>query len=128
MSFTAKLKVDTNEYNVMIADYSITQPDDGTGLPNSRTVGGKIEASIESKKGNELFEWASSNNQLRDGELILYNRDSISSFRTVMFKDAYCLKFKEHFDHNSKEPLYTDLIIAARELDLKGTKFTNDWH
>ncbi len=127
MSFSSKLKVDSIEYNVMIADYEITQPDDGTGLPNSRTVGGKIELRIETQKGTELFDWASSNNQLRDGELIFYNRDNVSTFKRIDFKDAYCIKYKEHFDYNNNDPIFTDLIIAARELNLRGSKFTNDW-
>lgn len=128
MSFSAKLKIDNIEYNVMVADYYITQPDDGTGLPNARSVGGKIEVRIESKKGTELFEWASSNNAVKNGELIFLNRDNISTFRKVEFIDAYCLKYREYFNHKTQEPLYTDIVISARELHLKDAKFKNDWN
>ena len=95
MSFLSKLKIDDLEYTVMMLDYSIEQSDDGTGLPNERTQGGKLLVRIESNKGTELHEWAMSNRALKNGELTLYNRDSVSTFRKIEFKKAsrtvYCL-------------------------------------
>ena len=127
MSFLSKLKIDNIEYNVLMLDYSIEQSDDGTGLPNERTQAGKILVRIESNKGTELHEWAMSNKALKNGELILYNRDSVSTFRKVEFKGAYCLKFREQFDSNDDQPLFSEILISARELDVKGAKFVNDW-
>jgi hypothetical protein len=128
MSFLAKLKVDNIEYNVMEADYTITQEDDGTGQPVKKSAGGKISLKIESTKQTELLDWAISSSARKDGELILYNRDSVSTFRKIAFKDAFCLKYREAFNHNNTDPLFTELIIAAKVLDIKGSKFTNDWN
>ncbi len=127
MSFLAKLKIDGTEYNVMEADYSITQPDDGTGLPDSKPVGGKIFLKVESDKSTALVDWAMSNSERRSGTLVFFNRDSVSTFRHIAFSDAYCLKFRELFSHANNEPLYTELTIAAKTLDIKGSKFENDW-
>lgn len=127
MSFLSKLKIDDLEYTVMMLDYSIEQSDDGTGLPNERTQGGKLLVRIESNKGTELHEWAMSNRALKNGELTLYNRDSVSTFRKIEFKGAYCLKYREKFDGDDNQPLYSEVLISARELDIKGAKFVNDW-
>ncbi len=127
MSFLAKLKIDGTTYNVMEADYSITQPDDGTGLPSAKTVGGKIFLKVESDKSTALIDWAMSNSERRSGTLVFYNRDSVSTFRNIAFSDAYCLKFRELFSHANSEPLYAELTIAAKTLDIKGSKFENDW-
>ena len=109
------------------ADYSIEQAEDGTGLPNERSIGGKILVEIESVKNVDLIEWANSNHALKNGELVLYNRDSVSTFRKVEFKKAYCLKFRERFDGQNAMPLYTELLISARELNIMGTAIVNDW-
>ena len=127
MSFLSKLKIDNIEYTVLMLDYSIEQSDDGTGLPNERAQGGKILVKIESNKGTELHEWAMSNKALKDGELVLYNRDSVSTFRKIEFKGAYCLKFREKFDGIDNQPLFSEILISARELDIKGAIFVNDW-
>lgn len=127
MSFLAKLKIDNIEYNVLSADYSIEQSEDGTGLPNERTQAGKILVGIESTKETDLIEWAMSNRALKDGELVLYNRDSVSTFRKIEFKSAYCLKFREKFDNNDNQPLYSEILISARELVIRDAKLVNNW-
>jgi len=127
MAFVSKLNIDDTEYTVLNLDYSIDQAEDGTGLPNERAIGGKILIEIESVKSINLIEWANSNQALKDGEIILYNRDSISTFRKIEFKKAYCLKFKERFDGGNSTPLYTELLISARELNIMGIPLINDW-
>lgn len=127
MSFLSKLKIDDITYNVLMAEYSIDQSDDGTGLPNERTQGGKIIVRVESVKSTELFEWAGSNSIVKDGELLLYNRDSVSTFRSISFKEAYCLRYYEKFSGNDNNPLYTEVTISARLLDMRGVRYENDW-
>ena len=127
MSFLSKLIIDTTVYNVLKADYSITQAEVGTGLTNESALGGKILIEIESVKNVDLIEWAKSSQALKDGELILYNRDSVSTFRKIEFKKAYCLKFREVFDGENDMPLYSEILISARELDIMGTIVANDW-
>jgi len=127
MAFLSKLIIDETEYTVLKLDYSIEQAEDGTGLPNERAIGGKILVEIESVKSVDLIEWANSNQSLKDGELILYNRDSVSTFRKIEFKGAYCLKFRERFDGENSTPLYSEVLISARELNIMGVSVVNDW-
>ncbi|WP_346881320.1 type VI secretion system tube protein TssD [uncultured Algibacter sp.] len=127
MSFLSKLTIDNIEYNVLSAEYRIKQSDDGTGLPNEETMAGKLLVKIESTKDVTLIEWAMSTRTRKDGALILYNRDSVSTFRKIEFKDAYCLDFFEKFDGENNEPLYSEILISAKELNIKGAKIVNDW-
>lgn len=127
MSFLSKLKIENIEYNVMMAEYTIEQSHDGTGLPNERPQAGQITVRIASVKTVELMEWANSSNMLKDGELVLYNRDSVSTFRSIEFKGAYCLRFTEKFDGYNNDPLYSEITISARTLKAKELTYENDW-
>ncbi|WP_271785211.1 type VI secretion system tube protein TssD [Aquimarina algiphila] len=127
MSFLAKLKIDNIEYNVLKARYSIHQSDDETGLPNERPTAGKLFLTVESNKSTDAISWAMSNKMLKDGTLTFYNRDAISTFRKIEFKDAYCLKFEEIFHSSNTDPLLSELIISAKELIIKDVSHTNPW-
>ena len=127
MSFLSKLVIENKEYNVMMAEYGIVQSHDGTGLPNERPQGGQLKIRVESVKTVELMEWASASNMLKNGELILFNRDSVSTFRNIEFEGAYCLSFFEKFDGYNNDPLYTEIVISARTLRSKEMTYENDW-
>ncbi len=127
MSFLAKLKINNVEYNVLSLKWDIEQNFDDTGLPVERTQAGQIKVTYESTKDTEIISWALSNRGLKNGELILYNRDSVSTFRKIEFKDAYCVNFSEQFDNINNEPLLSEILISARELTIKDAKHVNNW-
>lgn len=127
MSFLAKLKIENVEYNVLSLDWNIEQSFDDTGLPIERTQAGQIKVTYESTKDTEIISWALSNRGLKNGELTLYNRDSVSTFRKIEFRDAYCVNFNEKFDNINNKPLLSEILISARELIIKDAKHVNNW-
>ncbi len=127
MSFLAKLIIGREEFTVLKSRYSIDQSDDETGLPAERSKAGKLFVTVESVKNTEVISWAMSNKGLKDGELVLYNRDAISVFRKVEFKQAYCLKFEEIFDAIDNNPLMSEIIISAKELVIRDAVHKNNW-
>ncbi|MDX1270539.1 type VI secretion system tube protein TssD [Bizionia paragorgiae] len=127
MSFLSKLTIDDESMNVLKCSFSFEQGADNTGRPSQRPKGGQISILIESTNKTDFLEWMISPNMVKSGEIIFYKRDNLSSLKTIIFKDAYCLKYLEDFDAVSDEPLQTSLVISAKELTVKDTTFRNNW-
>ncbi|SEA00007.1 type VI secretion system tube protein TssD [Bizionia paragorgiae] len=127
MSFLSKLTIDDESMNVLKCSFSFEQGADNTGRPSQRPKGGQISILIESTNKTDFLEWMISPNMVKSGEIIFYKRDNLSSLKTIIFKDAYCLKYVEDFDAVSDEPLQTSLVISAKELTVKDTTFRNNW-
>jgi hypothetical protein len=127
MSFLAKLNIDGEEFNILECDFGIEQNSDETGRPSAKPIGGQIEILIESTVKIDFFEWASSGLGIKNGEIIFYRRDNTSSLKKLKFKDAYCLKYRERFNAVNTEPLKIYLVISAKEMVMRGTRFTNNW-
>ena len=127
MSFLSKLTIDDESMNVLKCSFSFEQAADNTGRPSQRPKGGQISILIESTNKTDFLEWMISPNMVKSGEIIFYKRDNLSSLKTIIFKDAYCLKYVEDFDAVSDEPLQTSLVISAKELTVKDTTFRNNW-
>ena len=127
MPFLAKLKVDNAEYNILKLDYAIEQAADDSGLPNERSQAGIIHVTIESTKNTDFIAWALSNRALKNGDIILYNRDAVSTFRRIEFHKAYCLKFRELFDAIDNKALMSELTISAKKISFKDIDHTNNW-
>ncbi len=127
MAFLSKLKIDSEEYNVMTAKYSIEKPTDDSNHPSGRTQGGRISLKLESTKDVELFDWAAKDNLTKNGELILFNRDSFSIFKKIQFTNAYCIRFEEFFDSSNNDPVFCEIILACHKIEIKDSKFNNEW-
>lgn len=127
MSFLSKLTIDDESMNVLKCSFSFEQGADNTGRPSQRPKGGQISILIESTNKTDFLEWMISPNMVKSGEIIFYKRDNLSSLKTIVFKDAYCLKYVEDFDSVSDEPLKTSLVISAKEITVKDTTFKNNW-
>lgn len=127
MSFLSKLTIDDESMNVLKCSFSFEQGADNTGRPSQRPKGGQISILIESTNKTDFLEWMISPNMVKSGEIIFYKRDNLSSLKTIVFKDAYCLKYLEDFDSVSDEPLKTSLVISAKEITVKDTTFKNNW-
>ena len=56
--------------------------------------------------------------------LLVHNKGLV---KTVKFKEAYCLSYKEDFDAVSDEPLQTSIVISAKEISIKDTTYLNNW-
>jgi hypothetical protein len=45
----------------------------------------------------------------------------------MKFTEAYMVKYKENFDHNSDNPLTETFMISARKISMGGGEFDNAW-
>ncbi len=127
MSFLSQLTIDDDTMNVLKCSFSFEQGADNTGRPSQKPRGGQVNILIESTNKTDFLEWMISSNMAKDGEVIFYKRDNMSSLKTIKFKEAYCLSYNEDFDAVSDEPLKTHIVISAKEISVKGTTFKNHW-
>lgn len=127
MSFLSKLSIDDETMNVLKCSFSFEQGADNTGRPSQKPRGGQITILIESTNKTDFLEWMISPNMTKNGEVVFYKRDNLSSLKTVKFKEAYCLSYKEDFDAVSDEPLQTSIVISAKEISIKDTTYLNNW-
>ncbi|MGB0879690.1 MAG: type VI secretion system tube protein TssD [Polaribacter sp.] len=127
MSFLSQLTIDGDTMNVLRCSFNFEQGSDTTGKPSQRPRGGQITILVESTNKTDFLEWTISPNMTKDGEVIFYKRDNMSSLKTIKFKGAYCLKYQEDFDAVSNEPLKTRIVISAKEIKVKDTTFKNHW-
>ena len=127
MSFLAKLNIDDNEMNVLECSFGFHQGADNTGRPSQKPRGGQITILIESTNKTDFLEWMISSNMTKNGSIIFYKRDNLSSLKTVDFSEAYCLDYVEDFDAIGSQPLKTRVVISAKEVSIKGTTYTNNW-
>jgi len=127
MSFLAKLNLDGEEFVVLDCEYGVIQNSDDNGMPSSKPRAGRIKLLIESTVRIDFFEWAISNNATKNGEIIFFKQDNISSFKTIEFSEAYCLEFRERFHADDSQPLQIHMVISAKEMSIRGTTFANNW-
>ena len=127
MSFLAKLEMDGKEYNILTAEYDVSQMMDHNHRPNGIPKGGLIQLTLESSSDNYLLEWAFKHDLVKDGKVIFYRRNANSQMKTVKFKDAFCVYLKEIFTADGKNPMVTRLTISARELTVSKHSIKNAW-
>ena len=127
MSFLSQLTIDEDTMNVLHCSFSFEQGSDVTGRPSQQPRGGRMSILLESTNKTNFLEWMISSDMTKNGEIIFYKRDNMSSLKTVQFTDAYCLSYNEEFDAEGSEPLRTRITISAKEITVKDTTFTNNW-
>ncbi len=88
MSFKSELFLFNKKYNVLNFNVNLEQPDDATGLPNARVVGGKINFTIEEQRNiSDFLQVAFSNNQTINGYIRAYRRDGLQKFFDYAFSE-----------------------------------------
>ena len=127
MSFLAKLELDDKTYNVLECEYDFTQNIDETGKPKGMPYGGEISIRVESTGTPELLNWMLDHNQTKDGKIIFYRRDAMSKLQEVLFKKAFCIKYKEQFDAQGTEPLQIEIRLIAQGFDVGGVAHNKMW-
>lgn len=127
MSFLSKITIDDETMNVLKCSFSFEQGADSTGRPSQKPRGGQISVLIESTNKTDFLEWMISPNMTKNGEIVFFKRDNMSSLKTIRFTEAYCLSYNEDFDAVSSDPLKTQIVISAKEISVRDTTFTNNW-
>ena len=111
----------------MECEYDFTQNIDETGKPKGMPYGGEISIRVESTGTPELLNWMLDHNQTKDGKIIFYRRDAMSKLQEVLFKKAFCIKYKEHFDAQGTEPLQIEIRLIAQGFDVGGVAHNKMW-
>lgn len=86
MSFLAKLELDNEIFNVLEFEIHFTQQTDSNGKPASKTKGGQIKLVVESTQTDLFSDWMVSKTSVKDGTIIFYRRDAMSTMKNVVFK------------------------------------------
>jgi hypothetical protein len=127
MSFLAKLTIEDQETNVLECSFSFTQNigEDGrtTGLP----IAGLIHLQLEATNNTDILAWMVLPHTFKDGEIVFYNRDSMSSNKTLTFTEGICVSYHEEFNAEDTLPMKTRISISARALDINDVSYENNW-
>ena len=127
MSFLAKLELDNEMFHVLEFDVTFNQGTDTNGKPSNRTKGGQIRLVVESTSTDVFSDWMVSYTSLKDGRVIFYRRDAMSTMKSVDFKKGYCISFHESFRSETTTPMTTEIIITCNEIKIGNTLFENNW-
>jgi hypothetical protein len=127
MSFLAKLELDNETFNVLEFDVTFNQGIDNNGKPANRTKGGQIKIVVESKSTDLFSDWMVSHTSVKDGKVVFYRRDAMSTLKNVSFKKGYCISFHESFRSETTTPMTTEILITSNEIKIGNTLFENNW-
>jgi Hemolysin coregulated protein Hcp (TssD) len=127
MSFLAKLEIDGEEFNVLEFDVTFAQGTDNNGKPANKTKGGQIRLLVESTRSDVFSDWMISPTSTKDGKVVFYRRDAMSTMKNVTFKKGYCISYHESFRSQGTTPMCTLVMITCNEILVGNTKFENTW-
>lgn len=106
-------------------EFSFIQDVDQRGLPVSAVKGGIIQVSYASIDDPEILWWMVSSEADKSGKILFSGIESSKAFKTLEFKDARCVNYKETFVRD--KDMITDLIISAREITVSDVSHSNNW-
>ncbi|WP_294964692.1 type VI secretion system tube protein TssD [uncultured Flavobacterium sp.] len=127
MSFLAKLELNNQIFNVLEFDITFTQSTDNNGKPANKAKGGQIRLVVESTSIDLFSDWMVSYTSTKDGKIIFYRRDAMSTMKNVTFKKGYCIFFHESFRSEGIAPMTTEILITSNEIKVGNTLFENNW-
>ena len=64
---------------------------------------------------------------VKDGKIIFYRRDAMSTMKNVTFKKAYCISLHKSFKSEGSVPMVTEILISSNEVKIGNTLFENNW-
>ncbi len=110
-------------------DISFTQEVNEKGKPGGLPFGGMMTLTISETPDVVINEWMMRETLLRDGEIGLFsNKSKIddSPVLNIVFKDAYCVRYKKKIDALGGG-LRTTLFISPRYVKIGQEDFENNW-
>ncbi len=128
MAFNGKLVIDDKEYTLLNWNIRVSQTVDETGRPIANPQGGLLSLTINSVGNHDFFEWATSPDMTKSGEIKFQRTDNTASLKTYEFKNAYCIDFYEEFDSVGAAPMTMNLIISSEELKSGSAPFKKYWN
>lgn len=120
MALQGNLTIGEKTYGVVECAYEFRQSIDETGKPVSRPQGGSITFVMPSTSDEDLFfyKWMFNKTEVQSGffRFVVYSNNNKQSFKTLEFKNAYCIELKDYFNDNDSKLMYTTVTISAQEL------------
>ena len=124
------------EYGIVECEYEFSQAVDDTGKPTTRTMGGTIRFVMPATSDDDQFfyKWMFNKTAVYSGtfRFCVFSNDNRRRYKTIEFKNAYCIRLKDYFNDHDSKLMYTDVTISAEALSI-GTGlmdraiFTNSW-
>ena len=124
------------EYGIVECEYEFSQAVDDTGKPTTRTMGGTIRFVMPATCDDDQFfyKWMFNKTAVYSGtfRFCVFSNDNRKRYKTIEFKNAYCIRLKDYFNDHDSKLMYTDVTISAEALRI-GTGlmdraiFTNSW-
>lgn len=116
------------EIDILFSHIEFSRKTDNKGRPVTSVIGGRLTFSIEATKDTEILE-SMVNIQFKpvSGKITLYRTDDNSVFRTIKFRCAYIVFYKEVFNVDKKRPLFTTITLSADSLIVGNAFLTNSW-
>lgn len=129
MSFLAVLNINSDIRNVRLlhVEFEFSQPLDHAMRPKGKVQTGLITIEVESDNKIGIAQWMLSDTMQHSGEIVFSKRDSGASLKTLSFKNAYCIYYKEIFNANDEQPMRILLKISANEVNINSVKIENAW-
>lgn len=110
-------------------DISFTQEINEHIKPGGLPLGGIMSLTISETSDVTINEWIMRETLLRDGEIRIFpNKRKVeeSAVLNIIFKDAYCIKYKKQIDVLGSG-LRTMLFISPRYVKIGLEEFENNW-
>ena len=124
------------EYGIVECEYEFSQAVDDTGKPTTRTMGGTIRFVMPATCDDDQFfyKWMFNKTAVYSGtfRFCVFSNDNRRRYKTIKYKNAYCIRLKDYFNDHDSKLMYTDVTISAGALRI-GTGlmdraiFTNSW-
>jgi len=134
MALQGQLKIGGRIYGVVECSYDFSQSIDDTGKPTSRPRGGTITFVMPSTSDDDLFfyNWMFNKAQVYDGifRFCVYTTRNMQSYKTVFFRNAYCINLRDYFNDNDSKLMYTTVTISAEIIRIgrsSGAILNNQW-
>ena len=91
MATIARLTLDNQQMTVLEHDLSLHQNVDNQARISSVVHGGMIHLVVESSQDNRsIYDWASSNDMVKDGEIVFKRSETANPMRKIVFKLVPC--------------------------------------
>ena len=134
MALQGQLKIGGRVYGVIECSYDFSQSVDETGKPTSRPHGGTITFVMPSTSDDDLFfyNWMFNKTQVHNGtfKFCVFTTRNLQSYKTVAFKNAYCISLRDYFNDSDSKLMYTTVTISAEQIRIgktSGATLNNEW-
>jgi len=121
-SFSANLKLEGKDFEVLDCNYSFNQNVDQEGRPAGKVFGGGITVTIlgDGEDDKEVVKWMLDQNKLLKGSIEFHKLDDSAVLQKIEFEEALCGSFSEQFTANSTDSMHKTFTIFPRKVSVNG--------